>query len=52
MMTPLSVPSVYTIRLALKEIEGVIRLEPSPEDTAATINPWGTDSDINPLSPA
>src|SRR5215472_1757118 len=35
MMVPLSVPSVYTIRLALEEIEGAIRAEPSAEDAAA-----------------
>jgi hypothetical protein len=35
MMAPLSLPSVYTIRTALEQIEGAIRLEPSPEDSAA-----------------
>lgn len=35
MMAPLSVPSVYAIRIALEEIEGAIRDDPSPEDAAA-----------------
>jgi hypothetical protein len=34
-MAPLSVPSVYAIRLALEEIKGAIRTEPSAEDAAA-----------------
>ena len=37
-MAPLSVPSVYAIRIALEEIKGAIRAEPSAEDAAA-----GTD---------
>lgn len=37
-MAPPSAPSVYAIRTALEQIEGAIRLEPLPEDTAA-----GTD---------
>jgi len=35
MTAPLSVPSVYTIMIALEEIEGAIRHQPSPEDNAA-----------------
>lgn len=35
MMAPLSVPSVYAIRIALEEIEGAIRAASSPEDAAA-----------------
>jgi len=35
MTAPLSVPSVYTIMIALEEIESAIRHQPSPEDNAA-----------------
>jgi len=35
MMAPLSPPSVFAIRVALEEIPGAIRLDPTPEDTAA-----------------
>jgi hypothetical protein len=34
-MAPLSRPSIFTIRTALEQIEGAIRLKPLPEGTAA-----------------
>ena len=38
-MAPLLIPSVHTIRSALQEIEGAIKLEPLSEETAAGDDP-------------
>src|SRR5882724_2679263 len=56
-----SVPSVYTQRMSLEQLEGAIRLEPWPEDSAAgtylgtplyRLDPDEFDTDLEVPSPA
>ena len=47
MMAPLATPSVFSIRRALEQIDGAVRLEPSPEDAAAGVDPGAPILGIN-----